>query len=174
MGRKPVGPRQYLLLHLAAGLIALFLASGCQHFQTEGSSTEHLLDQAETCRRQLDFACAERWLTSLRHPETTPADPRVIYLAGLVAVDARNPEQDFHKDCECFQQLVRDHAESPLAAEAVVWLGLMGEMHTQAETLERLQTANTRLEQEIEDHKAHLSRMEKRLERLKAVDLSLE
>ncbi len=174
MGRKPVGPRQRLLLHLALGLMALILTGGCQHWSSKDAAIENLLQQAEACRRQQDFACAAQLLAPARHPQAVPADPRMIYLAGLVAVDARNPGQDFQKACECFRQLVRDHAESPLAAEAVVWLGLMGEMHTQAETLERLQTANARLEQEIEDHKAHLSQMEKRLERLKAVDLSLE
>ena len=174
MGRKPVGPRQCFLLHLAAGLMGLILTSGCQHFQAEASATEQLLHQAETCRRQLDFACAEKRLASIGQAETTPADPRAIYLAGLVAVDARNPGRDLQKACECFRQLVRQHAESPLAAEAAVWLGLMGEMHTQAETLGRLQTTNARLQQEIDGHKAHLRRLEKRLERLKAVDLSLE
>ena len=154
--------------------MGLILASGCQHFQAERTTTERLLDQAETCRRRLDFACAENRLASLRHPEAAPADPRVIYLAGLTAVDARNPGRDFQKACECFRQLVRDHAESPLAAEASVWLGLMDEMHAQAEALERLQSANARLRQEIDTQKVNLNRLEERLERLKAVDLSLE
>ena len=154
--------------------MGLLLAGGCQHFKAEASPTENLLQQAEACRRQQDFACAAKLLAPARHAEAASVDPRLIYLAGLVAVDARNPARSYQTACECFQRLVREYAASPLAAEAVVWLGLLGEVHAQAEALERLRTANNRLQQEIDAHKAHLSRMQKRLERLKAVDLSLE
>lgn len=174
MGRKPVGQRQCLLLHLAVGLMGLILLSGCQHLQTEVSPTEDVLRQAQACQRVQDFACAASLLTPVLHPQTGPADPRVIYQAGLVAVDARNPRQDYQAAGECFRRLVTDHAESPLAADAAVWLGLIGQMHSQAEALEQLKTANASMQREIGSQKAHLRRMEKRLERLKAIDLLME
>ncbi len=174
MGRKPVGPRQRLLLHLALGLMALILTGGCQHWSSKDAAIENLLQQAEACRRQQDFACAAQLLAPARHPQAVPADPRMIYLAGLVAVDARNPDRSYETACECFQRLVNDHAETPLAAEAVVWLGLLAEVNTRAEALGRMETANQLLQQEIDAYKARLSQMERRLERLKAVDLSLE
>jgi hypothetical protein len=167
-------------------LIGLTLSSGCQHLQAQRSTTEHVLHraprstteqvlhQAEACRRNQDFACAERLLAPARHPETGPADPRVIYLAGLVAVDARNPTQNYQTACECFQRLVTNHAESPQAADAEAWLGLIAEVRSQAEAIDRLKTANTSLQQENAAQQARLSRMQKRLERLKAVDLSKE
>lgn len=174
MGRKPTGQRQCLLLHLAVGLIGLILSSGCQHLPTGVTATEDVLRQAQACQRDQDFACAERLLTPARHPESIPVDPRVIYLSGLVAVDARNPRQDYQTAGEYFQRLVTDHTESPLAADAAVWLGLIGQLRSQAEAMERLQTANTRMQGEIGSQKERLRRMEKRLERLKAIDLSME
>ena len=103
-----------------------------------------------------------------------PTDPRLIYLAGVLALDTRNPARDYAAACECFQRLVADHAESRLAADAAVWLGLLADVRVQAETMGRLKAANTRLQQAFEDQQARLSRMEKRLERLKAVDLTME
>ncbi len=155
-------------------MMGLVLAGGCRHLEKEVSPTDALLEQVETCRRQQNFTCAERLLASARLDVTKPADPRLIYLSGLVAVDARNPAQDYQRAHEYFQRLVSEHVASPLANEAAVWLGLMDEMHTQTEELTRLENDNTRLKKEMDDQKAHLHQMEKRLERLKAVDLSLE
>lgn len=174
MGRKPVGQRQYLLLHLAVGLIGLLLTSGCQHIQTEVTATENVPALVDACRRNLDFDCAERLLAPNRYPATGPADPHLIYLAGLVAVDARNPGQNYQTAGEYFLRLVTDHAESPLATDAVAWLGLIDAINSQSETIDRMKTANTRMQQEIDSQKTHRRRMEKRLEQLKAVDLSTD
>lgn len=174
MGRKPVGQRQYLLLHLAVGLIGLLLTSGCQHLQTEVTATENVPSQVEACRRNLDFACAERLLAPAWHYSAGPADPHLIYLVGLVAVDARNPGQNYQTAGEYFQRLVTDHAESPLATDAAAWLGLIDAISSQSEAIVRMKTASTRMQQEIAAQKTRLRRMEKRLERLKAVDLSTD
>ncbi|MBL0713392.1 MAG: hypothetical protein JJV98_06790 [Desulfosarcina sp.] len=174
MGRKPVGKRQCFLLHLAVGLIGLILSSGCQHFQTEVPATISDLAQAEACWRIEDFACAERALIPALNDATGQVDPRAIYLAGLVAVDLRNPAHDFQKACQYFQRVVADHADSALAAAAAAWLGVISQVQSQAEDIERLEAANTCMQRKIKAHKADLHRMEKRLERLKAVDLSVE
>ena len=173
MGRKPVGKRQYLLLHLALGWIGLILAGGCQHYRTDVPAIEDTLVQVQTCWRHQDFTCADRLLGPAVEPATT-ADPRALYLAGLVAVDARNPEQDIEKACRRFQQLTAHHPETLQAANAAVWLGLIGQFDAQAEIIRRLETGHARMQQTITDQQATLRRMKKRLERLKAVDLSLE
>lgn len=151
----------------------MILTGGCQHFQAEEPVIEGELAQAEACWRQQDFACANRLLAPAIEPATA-ADPRAIYLAGLVAVDSRNPDQDIEKACQCFQQLTTQHPETLQAANAVVWLGLISQMDAQAEAITRLEAGNARMQQTIEDQQATLRLMKKRLERLKAVDLSLE
>ena len=130
------------------------------------------LAQAEACWRQQDFACADRLLAPAI--DQAAADPRVIYLAGLVAVDSRNPAQDMEKACQCFQQLTTQHPETLQAANAAVWLGLIRQMDAQAEAITRLEDDSARMQQTIEEQQATLRLMKKRLERLKAVDLSLE
>ena len=174
MGREPAGKGQRLLLHLAVGLMGVFLIGGCRHFEAQTTPIERLLHRAEACRRQQNFVCAEELLAPARDRETAPTDPRVIYLAGKVAADVRNPARNLPAARNCFQRVVRDYPASPLAFDAAVWVGLLDELNTHAEAVGRLQNANDRLQQEIGDHKAHLRRMEKRLESLKAVDLSLE
>ena len=174
MGREPAGKGQRFLLHLAVGLMGVFLIGGCRHFEAQTTPIEHLLQQAEACRRQQNFVCADELLTPTSDQAITPDDPRVIYLAGLVAADARNPARDLPAARYYFQRVVQNHPASPLAFDAAVWVGLLDELGSRAEALGRLQNANDRLQQEVGDHKAHLRRMEKRLERLKAVDLSLE
>ena len=129
--------------------------------------------QAEACWRQQDFACADRLLATAIDPAAA-ADPRVIYLAGLVAVDSRNPAQDIEKACQCFQQLTSQHPETLQAANAAVWLGLIRQMDAQAEAITRLEEGHARMQQTIEEQQATLQSMKKQLERLKAVDLSLE
>ncbi len=146
---------------------------GCQHFQTEVPAIDDELAQAEACWRQQDFVCADRLLVPAIDP-VAAADPRAIYLAGLVAVDARNPAQDIERACQCFQQLTAQHPETPQAANAAVWLGLIRQVDAQAEAIIRLEADNGRMQQTIEEQQATLRLMTKRLERLKAVDLSLE
>jgi hypothetical protein len=152
-------------------LIGLLASGGCRHLQTEVSTTENVLRQAEACRQIQDFECAARLLAPAGR---MAADPRLLYLAGLVAVDTRNPGRDYQAAREYFQQVATAHAEAPLAADAGAWLALIDEVRTQAEALERLEAANTSLQMENEAQKTRLSRMAKRLERLKAVDLSME
>jgi hypothetical protein len=151
----------------------LILTGGCQHFQAEVPVIDGELAQAEACWRQQDFACADRLLTPAMEPPAV-ADPRAIYLAGLVAVDSRNPSQDIEKACQCFQQLTTHHPETLQAANAEVWLGLIRQLDAQAEAINGLEDGNARMQQTIEEQQATLRLMKNRLERLKAVDLSLE
>ncbi len=151
----------------------MILAGGCQHFRADAPVIDDPLVQAETCWRHQDFACADRLLAPIIEPATT-ADPRAIYLAGLVAADARNPAQDMERACQCFHQLTAHHPDSLQAANAAVWLGLIGQLDAQAEDIRRLEAGNARMQQTITDQQATLRLMKQRLERLKAVDLSLE
>ena len=151
----------------------MILTGGCQHFQAEVPVIDGELAQAEACWRQQDFACADRLLAPAIGPAAA-AEPRAIYLAGLVAVDSRNPSQDIEKACQCFQQLTTQHPETLQAANAAVWLGLIRQLDAQAEAITGLEDGNARMQQKIEEQQASLRLMKKRLERLKAIDLSLE
>ncbi len=174
MGREPAGTGQRFLLHLALGLTAFLLIGGCCHDQTRITPIESLLQQVEACRRQQDFACAEELLAPARDRIAGPVEPRILYLTGMVAADARNPACNLTVARDYFQRVMEVHPASPLATDAAVWIGLLDEVDTQVEALGQLQNDNDRLQQEIEAHKADLRRLKKRLERLKAVDLSLE
>ncbi len=181
MGREPVGARQHILFHLAVGLTGLLLIGGCGHDQVAVTPIESRLQQVETCRRQSDFACAEALLAPSRDRQAAPAGPRILYLAGLVAADTRNPDRNLTIAWAYFQRIVEAYPASPLAIDAAAWIGLLDELDTREEALAELQSVNDRLQQEIKAHKAdlrrkakRLDRLEKRLERLKAVDLSLE
>ncbi len=151
----------------------MILAGGCQHFQAEVPAIHDELARAEACWHQQDFVCADRLLAPAIDPAAV-ADPRAIHLAGLVAVDARNPAQDIERACQYFQQLTTQHPETPQAANAAVWLGLIRQIDAQAEAITRLEDGSTRMQQTIEKQQATLRLMKKQLERLKAVDLSLE
>ena len=174
MGREPAGTGQRFLLHLALGLTAFLLIGGCCHDQTRIAPIESLLQQVEACRRQQDFACAEELLAPARDRIAGPVEPRILYLTGMVAADARNPACNLTVARDYFQRVMEVHPASPLATDAAVWIGLLDEVDTQVEALGQLQNDNDRLQHEIEAHKADLRRLKKRLERLKAVDLSLE
>ncbi len=153
----------------------MILAGGCQHYpaEVEAPTIDDEYTRAEACWRNQDFACADRLLTPPADPAAT-ADRRAIYLAGLVAVDIRNPAQDIEKAADCFRQLTTRHPETTQAAQAAVWLGLIAQMDAQAEAISRLEAGKTSMQQKIENQQAQLRLMKKRLERLKAVDLSLE
>ncbi len=174
MGREPVGTRQHFLFHLAVGVTGFFLIGGCAHDQAPISPIEIRFEQVEACRRLQDFACAAQLLAPIPDRADAPADPRRLYLAGMVAADKRNPARSLPAARNYFQRVAEEHPESPLAVDATVWIGLLDERNAQVEACGMLQSDNDRLQQEIEARKADLRRMEKRLERLKAVDLSLE
>ncbi len=169
MGREPVGTRQHFLFHLAVGLTGFLLIGGCGHGQAPISPIESRFEQVEACRRLQDFDCAAQLLA-----QGAPADPRRLYLAGLLAADTRNPARSLPTARDYFQRVTEEHPTSPLAVDAAVWVALLDELNTQVEARGELQSVNDRLQQEIGAREADLRRMEKRLERLKAVDLSLE
>jgi hypothetical protein len=155
-------------------MIGLYLLQGCQHPRKEILPAVGLRQLAAACWQSQDFACAEKLLGPVRQGPVPPADTHLIYLAAVVAADARNPAQDLEAAARGFHQLVERPADGQLTAEAMVWLGLLEEIRTREEALASADAHKQRLTDKISDQQARLEQMKKRLERLKAVDLTLE
>jgi hypothetical protein len=155
-------------------MIGFYLLQGCQHPRKEISPAADLRQLAAACWQNQDFACAEKLLGPVRQGPVPPADPHLIHLSALVAADARNPAQDLAAAARGFHQLVERPVDGQLTAEAMVWLGLLEELRAREEALARADAHKQRLTVKISDQQKRLDQMKKLLERLKAVDLTLE
>jgi len=72
--------------------------------------------------------------------QKSPAD-QALYNLGLLYADDNNPEQDYKKSQQYFQQLADSFPDSRLAQEALVWLGLF-------EKFEKIQQIDVEIERQ--------------------------
>jgi hypothetical protein len=102
------------------------------------------------------------------------SNDQALYLMGMVLVHPENPEQDIQQAAVCFQGIVDRYPGSNLVAASQTWLALIDQLKENHGTVERLENASAALEKQLKNEKSKRVRLEKRLQQMKAIDLTVE
>ena len=187
MGGKPTRPRQHVCFCLAL----LILFSGCSLFgdvQRQRELSEALAN-GDQLLRQGDFDGSLKAFENVAAlaQDQPPADV-AVYNMGLVYAHPRNPNQDRLKAIGSLNRVVTGYPESPLAAQAWIWLGVLSEAEASKQEIERskqiIESSNQEVErsrqalekslQEVEKSRQEIERTRQIIEKSKQVDIEIE
>jgi outer membrane protein assembly factor BamD (BamD/ComL family) len=123
---------------------------------------------------QGDYAGARRHADYVLQRFPGQADDRALHLLGLVLMHPDNPRGDRQEGAEVFRRLVADYPDSPLVVDARTWLAFVADLEESKHTVQALQTQNRRLEERLSSEQEQRRKLEKRLQQMKAVDLTMD
>jgi len=90
----------------------------------------------------------------------TPGD-EALFNMGLIYADLEYPKRDCKKSLDLFKRLVKTYRESPLVAQATIWMGILGENEKLSGEVAELNKTIKKTKQvdiEIEEKKKELSK----------------
>jgi TolA-binding protein len=147
-----MSPRDRARLLATTGL----LAAACAALPLDRPQVvEHPpLDDARGLVRQADVLVATRaypaasrlYEETIRRFPGDPAQDRALYGLGRLLVRADNPGRSYPRALLYFDRLLREHPDSPYAADAQAWRGLLAAYLARSQELERLKQADLELE----------------------------
>lgn len=182
MGRKPSRQRQYF--YFCAALL-IFL-SGCSLTQ-EASRRRELgesLNAADSLLARGDFAGSLSAFQKVSEAaqDKPPAD-RAAYSMGLVYAHPQNPHRDLRQAKSYMDRVVKTFPNSPWAAQAEIWAGVMSETESAKrdaekerrdaenakEDAEKSQLALDRAKQDMDKTRLELEKTRQEMEKNKQV-----
>jgi outer membrane protein assembly factor BamD (BamD/ComL family) len=181
MGHKPTRKRQRFHLYIAGcligGLLFMSCATGAKrppaNYDPAVIAERHLA--IGECRlQQGNFEAARRECDIILTQYPGRSDDQALYLMGMVLVHPENPGQDIQQAAARFQGIVDRFPDSDLVAASQTWLALIAQLEKNHDTVERLGIASTALEKQLKDEKSKRIRLEKRLQQMKTIDLTVE
>jgi tetratricopeptide (TPR) repeat protein len=95
-----------------------------------------------------------------------PADEALFRMA-LIYAHPDNPKRDQRRAVALFRRVIQEHAKSPLAEQARVWVGVL-------QSSEKLAQTNEKLNQAIEKLTHTNEKLTEQIEKSKRVDLEIE
>lgn len=180
MGHKPTRKRQRVYLHLAGCLTVGILFMGCatgvfgpRDQDPSVMAARHIVQGK--CRLQSgDFEAARQECDTILTQYPGRLDDQAFYLMGMVLVHPDNPRQDLHKAAACFRGIVAHYPDSALVAASQTWLALISQLDESQRMVERLETTAADLKKHVKAGQDQRRRLEKRLQQMKAIDLTVE
>lgn len=147
MGRKQSRARKHFFLCFA-GLI-LFI-SGCATLK-QGTEREQARDSVLLGRKLLAQGDYEGSLRENQRVASLfagrPPGDEAVFTIALIYADNRNPKKDYRRAAGLFHKLVTEYPQSPLSAQARIWLGVLEANERLAQTNDKLAQANDKLNQ---------------------------
>ncbi len=153
MGRKRTRTREFVYFCIVS--LILFACFGCAVFnekqkievkkddprrKEENSKilSEHLL-RARTLLDQRDYdgSLKENQKVLSLAGQNQPGDEALFNL-GLIYAHAGNPKKDYDKSIVFFKKLMKDYPQSPFAAQARTWAGILKENEKLRQTIQKL------------------------------------
>lgn len=81
-----------------------------------------------------------------------PADEALLQMA-LIYAHPGNPKRDQRRALALFRRVIQEHAKSPLAEQAKVWIGILQSNEKLTQAIEKLTHANEKLTEQMEKSK---------------------
>jgi hypothetical protein len=132
------------------------------------------LKRAEICLREGDWACVRVATANARQQLQGPQTTYAAYLQALAWVHPANPDQDLVKARDAFAHIVQSEPESPMGLTSRAWLAVIETQQQQELETQRLRQTTKCLREELGALQNRTMLIQKRLDQMKAVDLSVE
>jgi tetratricopeptide (TPR) repeat protein len=174
MGRKSGRAGKHLCVCLA--LLIVFL-SGCsvlRDWREQRQIRDSMLQgHSLFANGDYDAAFAKYREAVVLAGDHAPGDA-AVYNIGLIYAHPSNPKRDNRKAIQAFSQLISDHAQSPWAEEARIWVGLLQQVENSKqeaewtrEAMERSKEAIEKSRQEVEKFRLAAEKSKEEVDRTK-------
>lgn len=180
MGDKPARKGQRFCLHFAACLTTALLLWGCAGGRPstaapwQVSTPVRHLTLSECLLMKGDYDGARQQAQIVLERFAGEADDRALLLLGMARVHPDNPQRDVQGAGGAFRRIVKDYPLSPLVVDARNWLALIDRMADCAHTVSQMAAAVDELEKRLAQETERRRQLEKRLQQMKAVDLTID
>jgi hypothetical protein len=187
MGRERIRSGKHV--HLFIALLSLLAGCAVGSNLSKGDEVHDSLLRAQKSFARKDYSASvsEYQHVLLLSRGRAPADAAYFHL-GLIHADPNNPDKDFRRAVECFNQVIIGYPQSPLADQARIWVAVLDDSDKARQELEVSKQMIEKSRQEIERSKQMIEKaqqdaektrqeMEKSkqvMERSKQVDIEIE
>jgi outer membrane protein assembly factor BamD (BamD/ComL family) len=140
---------------MRAALVAGLLLAGCaaigpgpgREKAPPADEARQQVDEAERLVAARQYVPAARLLENVARgtPDTAVHD-RALYAMGRALVQPDNPARNYRQALAWFDRLLREHPQSPHAADARAWRTLLSAYLARTDELERLKQVDLQLE----------------------------
>jgi tetratricopeptide (TPR) repeat protein len=170
MGTKQTWRRKYFFLHLACLGILPFFIFGCLHF-SEKLQGQQLLEEGmdQMVSRQYEASMAKN-LTVLNKFPHSLAD-QALFQIGLLYAHPENPNQNYEKSLESFNKILNRFLESRLRNQAQLGVLFIKDVIDKERKIGILNDNKVSLERTVEQQKAAINNLKKKIETRKNADL---
>jgi hypothetical protein len=170
MGTKQTWKRKHLFLHLACIGLLLFVIYGCLHF-SEKRQGQQLLEEGmdQMLSHQYEASMAKN-LTVLNSYPHSLAD-QALFQIGLLYAHPENPNQDYEKSLGSFNKIINEFSESRIRHLAQLWVLFIRDGIEKEQKIGMLNKKKVSLQKTVEDQKIEISKLQKKIEARKNVDL---
>lgn len=93
-------------------------------------------------------------LRTLSSAGKNPSNDQTLFHLGLICADTENPQRDISKALQYFKKILKKYPQSPRAAEARVWIGILEEN----EKLNRVIEESKKVDMDVEEKKREKAR----------------
>lgn len=168
MGGKRTGTGKPIYLCLA-GLI-LFGLAGCAFLKSLRERDEARVSfqrgQRLLANGDYDGALTENQKALSLAASQPPADEALFQMA-LIYAHPDNPKRDQRRALALFRRVIHEHAKSPVAEQARVWIGVL-------QSSEKLAQANEKLNQAVEKLTHTNEKLTEQIQKSKQIDIEIE
>ncbi len=165
MGKKQSRRREHLYLFFACIIIVLILINGCVRTY-EGFLARSDFLKAQSLRQQGNFPASLNTYEQIIAAHPLIGD-KVLFEMGIIYASPANKQKDYHKALNCFQRIIKTYPQSKYGQNSEVMINL----------LDTVMNSNNKLvsrQKQIENLEQQLAELEKTLEKIKEIDMSLE
>lgn len=180
MGKKRTWSGQYICICIAS----LIYLSGCaalEEMRARGEAREALL-RGQNLLAQGDYeGSLKENQKVLSLSVSQPLEDRAIFNMGLIYAHNENPQKDYQKALSFFRTLIKDHPQSPLIAQAKIWVGVLEEderlnhvVGKMGRENEKLIQENQKLIQENQKSSQVIEKLKQVIKKSSQVDIEIE
>jgi tetratricopeptide (TPR) repeat protein len=170
MGAKQTWRRKYLFLHLACLGILSFVLFGCLHFSDKLQGQQLLEEGMDQMVSRQYKASMTKNLTVLNKFPHSLAD-QALFQIGLLYAHPENPNQNYEKSLESFNKILNRFLESRLRNQAQLWVLFIKDVIDKERKIGILNDNKVSLERTVEQQKAAINNLQKKIETRKNADL---
>jgi len=187
MGRKPPRERKHVYLCLAGLIFSACVTTQQPHEMPPKARADTLVGEQSLALGDFEDVISESQRVLSSEESRVPSDV-ALFTLGVAYAHPQNPAKNSVEAMRFFSRLINEYPHSPWSIHARIWLALLKEQETLAESNTKLQEENTALDRfnkKLKDEQESSTQAQKKLrdendnlqqviKKMKQVDIEIE
>ncbi len=163
MGTKQTGKGEYLFFHFACLGLLPFAIFGCLHFSEKLEGQQLLEEGMDELLGGHYKASTAKSLAVLNNYPNSLAD-QALFQLGLLFAHPKNPDQNYEKSLEYFDNMLDGFPESRLRQPAQLWVIFIRDIIDKEQKIRINNKRNLSLKRTVEQQKIEITNLQKKIE----------